>query len=382
MPGRYQLFPWTSLSLRPIQGLGQGFHTVEALKVVGMKNKSKQELLREIEELQVQLAEANKTVQAIRGGQTKVRGSELVHRSQAEESRQLFAALRQEKDLLTALVESIDDEVWFADTRKRFTLMNPAALHRFNLTSTEAIEVERLAASLEVYRPDGSPRPVEEAPALRALKGEVVRNLEEIIRLPASGELHHRQVSAAPVRDAAGKVLGSVSVVRDITERKRNEQTLKEAHEQMRWLARFPEENPNPVVRVSAEGNVLYRNAAAAEMPGWAWGVGQALPGTLHLPFNEVMAEDRGVQRDLELGGRFYAVTLVPFPAEGYVNVYGIDVTERKQVEQEILNRAAQLEATIGAMSDAVLIYDSGMNVQRVNPTFLRVTALIRLAST
>ncbi len=106
-------------------------------------------------------------------------------------------------------------------------------------------------------------------------------------------------------------------------------------------------------------------------MPGWAWGVGQALPGTLHLPFNEVMAEDRGVQRDLELGGRFYAVTLVPFPAEGYVNVYGIDVTERKQVEQEILNRAAQLEATIGAMSDAVLIYDSGMNVQRVNPTFL-----------
>ncbi len=61
----------------------------------------------------------------------------------------------------------------------------------------------------------------------------------------------------------------------------------------------------------------------------------------------------------------------MPFPVEGYANIYGTDVTERKRAEEEILNRAAQLEATFGAMNDAVLIYDIGMNVIRVNPSFL-----------
>ena len=42
-------------------------------------------------------------------------------------------------------------------------------------------------------------------------------------------------------------------------------------------------------------------------------------------------------------------------------------------MEEEILDRAAQLEAIFSAMSDAVLIYDTGMNVQRVNPSFLSI---------
>ena len=164
--------------------------------------------------------------------------------------------------------------------------------------------MEKLAASVEVYRPDGSPRPVEEAPALRALKGEVIRNQEEMVRTPVSGELRYRQVSAAPVRDARGNIIGSVSVVRDITERKRNEQALQEAHERARWLARFPEENPNPVVRVSAEGQILYRNAAAANLLGWTWEFGQVSADSLLALIKQVMAEARELQQDMELGAR------------------------------------------------------------------------------
>lgn len=154
----------------------------------------------------------------------------------AEETKRLAAAVQGERDRLSALINSVQDEVWFADRDGRFTLANLSALQEFSLnTSTEEIRVEELARGLEVYRSDASPRPVDEAPPLRALKGEVVKNQEEIIRTPGSGELRYREVSAAPVRDAANNIIGSVSVVRDITDRKRVEEALRQSEERLRF---------------------------------------------------------------------------------------------------------------------------------------------------
>ncbi len=278
-----------------------------------METKSRQELLHEIAELQEQLSEAKETLRAITNGEIDAFAVDLTERKQAEETQELLAANREEKERLSALINSIDDEVWYADTQKRFTLANASALREFSIASGGEIEVEKLAANLEVYRPDGSPRPVEEAPPLRALKGEIIRNQEEMVRTPASGELRYRQVSAAPVRDARGTIVGSVSVVRDITARKRSEEALQEAHDRMRWLARFPEENPNPVVRVSAEGKILYLNGAAANLPGWTWEIGQPIPDFLRSLVAEVMAEARERRQDMELGGRLL------FPLAGAV---------------------------------------------------------------
>ena len=93
-----------------------------------------------------------------------------------------------------------------------------------------------MASTSEVYRPDGSIRPVEEAPPLRSLKGENVKNQEEIVRTPASGALRYRQVSSAPVRDNEGNIVGSVSVVRDITELKQLQNRLQKHTEDLEKL--------------------------------------------------------------------------------------------------------------------------------------------------
>jgi PAS domain S-box-containing protein len=143
-----------------------------------------------------------------------------------EEKQALLTEVQQEKTKLSSLINSMADEVWFADTQKRFTIANPAAIKQFCLDDDQIVEVEKLVKSLTVLRPDGSIRPVEEAPPLRALLGEVVINQEELVQVPVSGELRYRQVNASPVRDSAGNIIGAVSVVRDITDRKQAEDRI------------------------------------------------------------------------------------------------------------------------------------------------------------
>ena len=118
---------------------------------------------------------------------------DITERKQAEATtRSVHEQVQGEKELLSALLASIHDEVWFADTKGRFALANPAGLTEFGMVSASGVSVEELARSLEVFRADGSPRPVEEAPPLRALRGEVVIDQEEIVRTPATGELRNR----------------------------------------------------------------------------------------------------------------------------------------------------------------------------------------------
>jgi PAS domain S-box-containing protein len=142
------------------------------------------------------------------------------------ERKQVEETLQEERDRLAALVNSVRDEIWFADPSGQFTLVNPSGSREFDLETNAAPDVRQFAASLEVFHPDGTPRPIEEAPPLRALRGEVVTDQQEMVRRPATGELRHRQVSAAPVRDGSGNIIGSVSVVHDITVQKQAEEAM------------------------------------------------------------------------------------------------------------------------------------------------------------
>jgi signal transduction histidine kinase/CheY-like chemotaxis protein len=150
---------------------------------------------------------------------------------QAEgQNRHLLGLVAEEKDRLSALVNSIPDEIWFADTKGKFTLTNPPAKREFKLDVTGAagaVDVKQFMSGLAILNPDGTSRPIDEAPPLRALRGEVVRDQEELVRTPAAGELRHRQVSSSPVKDSQGNVIGSVSVVRDITDHKRTLEELR-----------------------------------------------------------------------------------------------------------------------------------------------------------
>jgi PAS domain S-box-containing protein len=191
---------------------------------------------------------------------------DITERNQKDmEIQMLLKSVEEERNRLSALINSMVDEIWFTDTQKRFTLANPSALKRFGIDPGKIIEVETFAKSLLVLRPDGSVRPVEEAPPLRALSGEVVMNLEELVQIPTSGELQYRQVNATPVINSSGDIIGAVAVVRDITERKRAEETL----EKERILLRNLIDNvPDRIYAKDSEGRFIICNEAMIHRMG------------------------------------------------------------------------------------------------------------------
>jgi signal transduction histidine kinase len=153
-----------------------------------------------------------------------------------------------------------------------------------------------------------------------------------------------RTARRAPILDATGNVTGAVLVFHDVTQKRRAQEALRQSHERVAWLARFPDENPSPVLRASADGSVLYCNPASLKMHGWACRVGQPLPDPLSLLVREAMAEGKEAQQDVELGGRFYFVAVTPFPGEGYANFYGRDITDRKKAEEALHQRTFELQ--------------------------------------
>lgn len=134
--------------------------------------------------------------------------------------------LRSERDRFSALVNSIQEEVWFIDASGKVTMVNQAVTNRLSPRQIIGKNLVSIVERLEFYRPDGTVRPIDETPPLKALGGEILTNQEEIFQDPDQGGVRYRDVSSAPVRGAHGEIVGSVTIVHDITDRKKVEKQL------------------------------------------------------------------------------------------------------------------------------------------------------------
>ena len=288
---------------------------------------------------------------------------DISERRKAEEKiARLLSEVREEKDRLSALINSISDEIWFADTNKRFSLANPSAFREFRLHHGDDVDVENLAGNLEVLRPDGTLRPVEEAPPLRALGGEIVRNQEEIIRTPGHGELRYRQVSSTPVRDESGMIMGSVSVVRDITELKRTEEKLRETSRYLENLLNYANA---PIIVWDPAFRITRFNYAFERLTGRK--TSDVIGKHLEILFPEKYAgAAMDIIRRTNRGERLEVVEIPILHVNGMVRTVlwnsatlfdadgktvlstiaqGSDITERKRAEEELLRRNEDLNA-------------------------------------
>ncbi len=105
-----------------------------------------------------------------------------------------------------------------------------------------------------------------------------------------------------------------------------------------RAIVKFPDENPNPVLRIDWEGRLTYRNPASAPLvKGLGLEVGAILPGTLRDTLLGLARAGAKGTFEVTTAGRSYRLLPVDVPAFGFVNIYGTDVTA--EMERERLAR-------------------------------------------
>lgn len=101
-----------------------------------------------------------------------------------------------------------------------------------------------------------------------------------------------------------------------------------------RAITKFPDQNPNPVFRISLDGLLVYSNAAAHDLIA---GLGGRLGDPMPQPYRDDLqtAAREGKRRSVVVrsGDRDYALLAVDVPEFEFTNVYGTDITAQLQIE-------------------------------------------------
>ena len=136
------------------------------------------------------------------------------------------AALADEKEKLSVTLRSIAEGVVTVDVEGRILMMNPVAERLTGWTSANA--ASRLLAELFPLTDRFSRSPLKQDPVSRVLAGcELIGS--EIAWALATGPEQRQilvDVSAAPIHDGKGRVVGAVLVFRDVTEKIRVDEQI------------------------------------------------------------------------------------------------------------------------------------------------------------
>ncbi|MFP4268809.1 MAG: putative bifunctional diguanylate cyclase/phosphodiesterase [Spirochaetaceae bacterium] len=141
------------------------------------------------------------------------------------------------------------------------------------------------------------------------------------------------------------------------------------SREELEILAKFPEENPNPVMRIEPSGRILYANKHAQELleeNGISYT--RSLPPKLMEKL--LHSFPSGTTEEVALGDNYYRVLCSRASHTESVFLFWQEITLQKRYE-ELLNLSnSVIENTI----EGIFVTSSDGIIERVNPAFTQIT--------
>ena len=130
------------------------------------------------------------------------------------------ARLRDSEHQLQELIAAIPAAIYTTDAQGKITYFNEAATELVGHTPTTGSEWR---VTWKLYHPNGTPLPYDQCPMAIALKeGRAIRNAEVVAERPDGTRVPFIPCPT-PLRDGAGKIVGAINMLVDVSERKQAE---------------------------------------------------------------------------------------------------------------------------------------------------------------
>ena len=134
-------------------------------------------------------------------------------------------------------------------------------------------------------------------------------------------------------------------------------------------MSRIPLLNPNPVLRLNADGKLLFFNTAASQL---AQEMETDEPSRVRPQLVQAAAQALHTgavsHRELVANGQYFLLYTVPVLEEGCALLYLTDVTAQRQAEQTIRKQREFYEAILGHLPAVVTVLDPNQHYLYVNP--------------
>ncbi|MGB8309274.1 MAG: PAS domain S-box protein [Methanoregula sp.] len=255
------------------------------------------------------------------------------HRTGIQVSEMLSRFFGESETNYKTLIDTATDAIVVFDSEDRIIVWNRAAEKMFGYTSAEATGSSFFHRVIpdEFTNVVKNSFPNPEPPETRFPTPKSV----EISARRKDGNLFPLEL-ACSWNLVAGTWI-STCILRDLTERKRTEASLLR-------LSSFPETNTDPIVEIDVSGHILYNNPSAVGLFPDLQMNNHPFLANLESTFTELIQGTTNLTvREVWVGDRCYQQSIHYLPEIQRVRIYGMEITERKKAENEVIRKNAEL---------------------------------------